>query len=1063
MSDIMRPVPFDELLYRIFGELRNQQSIFSIHANEFYKDDRKKQVKVFNETCTTPLGPAAGPHTQLAQNIVTSYLVGARFIELKTVQIMDELEIAKPCIDARDEGYNVEWSSEYTLTKSYDEYLKAWFVCHLLDMLFTEKWEKPSFIFNTSMGYNLEGIKTPRMQEFIAGIQDANTKPQFKEYKETLVRLLEEGLLKGTRYEGMEKHVLKNIDKISPVIATSATISTMHGCPPKEIEAICSYMLSEKHFNTFVKLNPTLLGYDTVREIMDNLGYNYLTLKRESFEHDLQYPDAIAMLHRLVDLAKKEKLGFGVKLTNTLGSVNNQGVLPGDEMYMSGRALLPLSTSIASLLTKEFKGELPISYSGGATALTVKDLFLAGIHPITVATDMLKPGGYSRMTQMINICLPYDEGFKMDKVDEKRIEALAEKAKDPTQFINKEFRGSNRAKIDSELGLIDCYVAPCVEACPIHQDIPDYVHLAGEGKWAEALALIYEKNALPNITGYICDHQCQNHCARQDYEGPVQIREIKRLAAEKGYDEYMDEIWSDVGEPADVKAVVIGAGPAGLSTALFLARAGFDVTILEREKDCGGVVRNVIPNFRIPVEVVQKDVDFVLKHGVKVHYGVSLEDETISKLKEEYDYLFYCIGAEKPNMIRLTGNKKPEDAIAFLTKVKSGEEVNLGRSVVICGGGNTAMDAARAAKRCKGVEDVTIVYRRSINEMPADKEEYKEALQDGVKFMFLTNPKDLTDSTLTLVKMALGEKDASGRYSPKETTEKIEIKCDSLITATGEKADLETLKKLGFTVDEMGKLFEEEGVYLVGDVLSGPSTVVQCIASARAKVTEAIEAVLNKMAEEDDECDCGCEDEHHHHHHDDDCECGCHDHDDEEDEEEEELSEEELEDAENEFFAEIREKKHSIKFSDKDHFALTEAKRCIECSYLCNKCVEVCPNRANVALDVRETGLFDNPYQVVHLDAYCNECGNCETFCPHLGGPYKKKFTLFSSLEDFNNSTNSGFVLNNDGVDVRFDGQIIHGTMEEDGTLDADIPEELAAIIEVIFERYSYLLGPVGD
>ncbi len=1069
MSDIMRPVPFDELLYRIFGELKNHQSIFSIHSADFYIDDRKKEVKVFNETCTTPLGPAAGPHTQLAQNIVASYLVGARFIELKTVQIMDELEISKPCIDARDEGYNVEWSSEYTLTKSYDEYLKAWFICHALDMLFTKDWKKPSFIFNTSMGYNLEGIKNERMQTFIAGIQDARTKAEFKEYKETLTRILEEGILDGTMFEGMEKRVLKNIDKISPTIATSATISTMHGCPPKEIEAICSYMLTEKHFNTFVKLNPTLLGYDTVREILDNLGYNYLTLKRESFEHDLQYPDAIVMLHRLVDLAKKEKLGFGVKLTNTLGSVNNQGYLPGDEMYMSGRALLPLSTTIASRLTKEFKGELPISYSGGANALTVKELFLSGIHPITVATDLLKPGGYSRMTQMIRICLPYDEGFKMDKVDEKRIEALSEKAKDPTFFINKEFRGTNRAKVDNNLGLIDCYVAPCVEACPIHQDIPDYVHLAGEGKWAEALALIYEKNALPNITGYICDHQCQNHCARQDYEGCVEIREIKRLAAEKGFDEYKAEIWSELDEPADVKAVVIGAGPTGLSTALFLARAGFEVTILEKEKDAGGVVRNVIPNFRIPVEVVQRDVDFVLSHGVTIKYGVELKDETIEVLKKEYDYLFYCVGAEKHNKIRLSGNKEAQDAITFLSLCKEGKEPELGKNVVICGGGNTAMDAARQAKRCKGVESVTVVYRRSVNEMPADREEYKEALQDGVKFMFLTNPKDLTDSTLTLAKMELGEKDSSGRYSPKETDELIKVPCDALITATGEKADMDTLLSLGFTVDEMGKLEEAENVYLVGDVLTGPSTVVKCIASARSKVTEAIEKVLKEIEESDDDCDChdhehdedcdcGCH-EHEHHHHDDDCDCGCHDDEDDEDD----MSDEELEEAENKFFSEIRAKKNMIRFSSEEDFAATEAGRCIECSYLCNKCVEVCPNRANVAVDVRNTGLFDNPYQIVHLDAYCNECGNCETFCPHSGGPYKKKFTLFSSLEDFENSENSGFVLNNDGVDIRFDGAIIHGTVEEDGTLDADIPEELAAIVELIFANYSYLLGPVGD
>ena len=175
------------------------------------------------------------------------------------------------------------------------------------------------------------------------------------------------------------------------------------------------------------------------------------------------------------------------------------------------------------------------------------------------------------------------------------------------------------------------------------------------------------------------------------------------------------------------------------------------------------------------------------------------------------------------------------------------------------------------------------------------------------------------------------------------------------------------------------------------------------------------------------------------------------------------MSDEELEEAENQFFAEVRAKKAKITFSQDKNFAKNEAGRCLECSYLCNKCVEVCPNRANVAIDVRDTGLFEHPYQIVHLDAYCNECGNCETFCPHDGGPYKKKFTIFSSLQDFENSQNSGFVLNEDGVEIRLDSKVLHSSIEEDGTLDADISDEIKAIIEKVFEQYSYLLGPVED
>ena len=173
-----------------------------------------------------------------------------------------------------------------------------------------------------------------------------------------------------------------------------------------------------------------------------------------------------------------------------------------------------------------------------------------------------------------------------------------------------------------------------------------------------------------------------------------------------------------------------------------------------------------------------------------------------------------------------------------------------------------------------------------------------------------------------------------------------------------------------------------------------------------------------------------------------------------------------LREAEDEFFSNITEKKSRIRKSvskDDDFFAHTEAKRCTECSYLCLKCVDVCPNRANVALDMRSTGLFDDPFQILHLDAYCNECGNCATFCPHNGKPYKDKFTLFSLREDFENSTNSGFYYENDELYVRLDGKVTECTLTRDGEIDGDIPEEIKAMIEEVFLSYPYLLGAVEE
>lgn len=1031
MSDRMRPVPFTELLNRIFGELRNHGSIFSIDEEQFYEDDGKHTIKVFREECATPLGPAAGPHTQLAQNIISSYLVGARFIELKTVQIMDTLEIAKPCIDARDEGYNTEWSTEFTLEKAYDEYLKAWIILHLIESVKEDKVVvKPSFIFNMSVGYNLEGIKKDRMQVFIDSMIDAGKKDLFDEYIKEAEAFIKDGGLDGSVYDGRDKKALETLSHVSKNICKSVTVSTMHGCPPGEIEAICSYLLEEKHLDTFVKLNPTLLGYDTAREVLDSLGYSYVVLKREAFEHDLQFKDAVSMLHRLVEKGKKCNRGFGVKLTNTLGNVNDKEVLPGDERYASGRILLPLSTRVALLISKEFNGEMPISYSGGATAFSVGDLFSIGIHPITLATDMLHPGGYSKMKQLCEICSKSKDGWGKNKIDIKHLEEFISSFSKEGSIARKDFVGNGSIKIGTPLETFDCYVAPCVEACPIHQDIPTYVQAASQGDYVTALDMIYDSNALPNITSWICDHQCQNHCTRNDYEGPVEIREMKKISLEKGFKDYKEEIWEKPEVIFKDKVAVLGAGPAGLAAGYFLSQSGFEAEIFEKEKEPGGVVSSTIPEFRIPKEVIKKDVDFIVENGVKFHFGVK---KTIPELKKEgFKYIFVSIGADVSNNAGIKGNGKIESGISFLRRSKSGEKVSLGENVIVVGGGNTAMDASRAAIRTKGVKSVTVLYRRSEGEMPSDREEYKEALKDGVKFYFLSNPVEFQDGVVKAEKMKLGEKDEKGRRKAEKTGEFFTLNADYIITAIGEKVDESALDSIGYSS-------KDKDVFLTGDAVSGPSTVVRCISSSLSAVDSLLDRFIDDSEDFDEE--------------------------DEDDYYSDDEWVEEIED-ENEVFSEIREKKSRItlplKKGDKD-FAKNEGSRCLECVYYCNKCSEVCPNRANVVIDVRDSDLFLDPFQILHIDAYCNECGNCLSFCPHDGGPYKKKFTLFSRKDDFDSSDNSGFYSEDDKILVREKGKVKECKMDENGKVQGDISEEAKALIEIVYLSYSYLLGSVEE
>jgi len=851
MGDIMRPVPFKQLFRWITEEYRSQWTIFGIPESQFFIKENRKDIQIFDERCNTPVGPAAGPHTQLAQNIVAAYLVGGRFFELKTVQKLDSLQFEKPCIDARDEGYNTEWSTELSLEQAYDEYVKAWILLYFIESVFDMRvTAKRSFIFNMSVGYDLEGIKTPRMDLFINSLTDASEHPLFKCHLEELNSFIRDTNFSEILHIKGKIKSLENISSvISPHIARSVTLSTMHGCPPKDIEAICKYLMDKKKLHTFVKLNPTLLGYKKVREILDNLGFNYIVLKESTFTHDLQWDDAIGMLKRLSKFATKCGRSFGVKLSNTLGTVNTLGVLPGEEMYLSGRILFPLTITLASRLSHEFEGTLPISYSGGVSQLNILRIFETGIKPITVVTELLKPGGYQRMAEMARKLEPIiEEKRRPNIIEVEKLERLAEEAL-RNNYYRKDWRGTKKVFIDRELPLTDCYIAPCVVSCPIFQDIPEYIRLMGDGQYDRALELIYLKNPLPNITGYICTHQCMYNCTRLDYEGAVSIREIKRIAAEYEKGEYLIKSCSDV-EQLDIKVAVIGAGPAGLSVAYFLAKSGFKVTVFEKQDSPGGVITYVLPNFRIPVSAIEKDISAIKALGVDFKFGVS-EEFSINDLNSKgYKYIFIGIGAEVSRELQLTGdNDNIYEALDFLRSFnKNTGALNLGRRVAIIGGGNTAVDSARAALKIGGVEKVFIVYRRTEDEMPADREEYHQALKEGIIFRPLLLPESFSkNSILKCCKMTLGEPDSSGRPRPVPTKETEEIVVDSVISAIGELPDTKFLTAQGVKLVTGNKPYVDsetletnvKNVFIGGDAHRGPSTVVESIADAR-KAAEAI-------------------------------------------------------------------------------------------------------------------------------------------------------------------------------------------------------------------------------
>jgi len=1000
----MRPLPFKKLLNWVLQEIQQHNSIFGIPRAKFYTQSPQGDLTLFGEKLDSPLGPAAGPHTQLAQNITAAYLAGGRFFELKTVQILDSLEFPKPCINAQDEGYNTEWSTELSIQEAFAEYVKAWIMLHFLQKEIFGR-DGRGFIFNISVGYDLKGIKSPGVNEFIEGMIDASGTAIFRECIAALTELS----------DGFDRVDAAYIAGISPKIASSVTVSTLHGCPPQEIEAIAGYLLEEKRLNTFVKMNPTLLGYDFVRNTLERMGYNYINLKEESFTHDLQYDDGVQMLKILKNLAALKKREFGVKLSNTLPVKNTAAELPGEEMYLSGRALYPLTINLAWQLAREFNGDLKISYSGGADFFNLQDILQTGIAPVTVATTLLKPGGYLRLFQLAGAISPL---AGQNQIDLAKLEALAQFAlNDPHHQKNR--RPVKTRKLSTPLPLFDCFTAPCTQGCPIGQDIPRYIRLVAEGRYREAYAVIVAANPLPMITGTICNHNCTTKCTRIDYDEPLKIREIKRIAAEKGGREYLaapKAPWPAI----QTKVAVIGAGPSGLAAGYFLARAGLDVTVFDADRRPGGIVAQAIPDFRLNPSAIESDLELIKSAGVKFELGVD-PNFSLQELKVRgYKYIYLGLGAGKGRELTLEndGSAGVLNAVSFLKALKDHpEQLSPGRRVAVVGGGNSAMDAARAAKRIKGVEEVVILYRRTRDYMPADREELEQALEEGIRLKELVAPVSLKDRVLKCQKMTLGEPDSSGRRSPVPLGETWEyIAVDTVLAAVGEELNREVLERNQVALDRQGKVVHnhqtnetnQENVFIGGDALTGPATVVEAIAGAR----KAARAIIAREG----------------------------------------LSEPSIEDANGE--EKVSRKGNLQSYTT----AEAEPARCLECNAACNICSEVCPNRANVVIKV--PGMTD-PSQIIHLDGLCNECGNCATFCPYQGAPYRDKLTLFDNEDDFRSSDHDGFCLLSPGSTPEFQvriagqsGKIKLGLAAEKGQ------SKLETVLRAVYTQYSYLLFP---
>ncbi len=494
MSDIMKSLSFEYIIEDCLQDYYTKGRILEIDKKDFFTDINDNYKSIFNgEYLRYPVGPAAGPHTQLAQNLLAAYLTGARFFELKTVQIIDGKEmqsmIEKPCIDVKNVGYNVEWSTELTVEEAAAEYIKGSVLLQAMGIELGLSNVK-DFVFNISVGYNLEGIQSKKITDFIDNLKEAKNTEIFKE----CISVLKDNINKFKRLK------IEDIDKISSNITNTVTLSTMHGAKPEEITDIVKHLIENKKINTFIKCNPTLLGYENVREILDDLGYNDIVIRKEDFKNDLKFDMAVGIVMELKRLGKENGVFVGIKLTNTLPVYNSRKVLPGESMYLSGKPLYPIAMGVAAMFAEVLKDGIHMSLSGGIDKNNITDVLKTGIYPLTVSTLLLKPGGYKNIKSLMDKVSA--EQIEFGNLNVKAVKAAAASSRYDSNYKNK---GDGRL-LEDTLPVYDCFKVNCgicVDVCPNRANMRVY-----DDRFDAAYQIVHIENRCNE-----CDN-CHTFCTR---------------------------------------------------------------------------------------------------------------------------------------------------------------------------------------------------------------------------------------------------------------------------------------------------------------------------------------------------------------------------------------------------------------------------------------------------------------------------------------------------------------------------------------------------------------------
>ena len=414
-----------------------------------------------------------------------------------------------------------------------------------------------------------------------------------------------------------------------------------------------------------------------------------------------------------------------------------------------------------------------------------------------------------------------------------------------------------RAGVCAEL-----FISPCQNACPAGVNVPGYVALVAAGRLRDAYNLIRKENPFPAVCGRVCTHECESKCRRGTLDEPVAIADLKRYIADyvlKHEEPYIDLVFPKKGKSVGI----IGAGPSGLTCGYYLARLGYDVDVYEAQPVAGGILAFGIPEYRLPSDVLQHEIRLIEQVGVKIRLNTEVgSDVTFYQLRNKHDAIYIATGTQLPNRIDIPGEdmKGVYHGLNFLRNVNLGKEVKIGGRVAVIGGGNTAVDAARTALRL-GAKEVTILYRRLIEDMPADKRELRDAVEEGIRIIPLVAPvRFIGDEKVTgveCIRMETSGFDSSGRRKPKPVPgTEFTIDVDYVIPAVSQYSDLPFINKEEVEVTQWGTFVTDrdtlmtkmKGVFAGGDVARGSDTIIRAIADGK-KAARAIDIYLGGTGE----------------------------------------------------------------------------------------------------------------------------------------------------------------------------------------------------------------------